>query len=214
MNFKRLKFNWKKDNKSQSLVELTLVLGILLLLLAGMVEFGNLLNLYINLVDGAREGARFGSNDDPFYVDPDTGPHKQFFFKQIYQIVEGDKIKDPNAKGAINPIVLDPTHDDILVTFFSVTTHAPNPPTLLRFEASPFSKYGNITESAFDDNDIKGKINPDTPNMGFVLVEIFYNYHQILKFIDLSNDPTNPYTIAVHTYSIMPLSAAEPTPTP
>ena len=51
----------RQKNKGQSLVELTLVLVILLSLLTGMVEFGNLLNQYITVTDAAREGARFAS---------------------------------------------------------------------------------------------------------------------------------------------------------
>jgi hypothetical protein len=224
MNFKRLNFNWKRENKSQSLVELAIIFGILLLLLAGMVEFGNLLNQYINLVDGAREGARFGSNDDPFYKDPVTGvEHYQLFFGQIYQIVEGQFDSDGNrlTKGAINPLALDKNvGDDIVVTFFSITTHSPGAPTLERFvdgknEANPMSRYNTPNRLlGFQKSDILPKIPVDTPNTGLVVVQIFYHYQQILRFIDFSSDPASRYTIAIQSYSIMPLSSAEPTPTP
>ena len=56
----------KSAQRGQSYIELTLILMVLLTMLVGMVEFGNLLNQYITLVDGAREGARYVSNDDPF----------------------------------------------------------------------------------------------------------------------------------------------------
>jgi hypothetical protein len=80
------------------------------------------------------------------------------------------------------------------------------------------SRYGNYP-SAFSLTDIKSKIHSDTPNTGIVVVEIYYHYHQILRFFDFANDnqfndPNKKYTITVHSYSIMPLSAAEPTPTP
>ena len=47
---------------------------------------------------------------------------------------------------------------------------------------------------------------------GFVVVEVYYCYHQALNAPVLSQLLPNPVTM--HTYTIMPLPAAAPTPTP
>ena len=205
----QLKKNSKE--KGQSFVELSLVFLVLLVLLVGMVEFGNLLNQYINLVDGAREGARFGSNDDPYQKGGIT-----VFYGKIYQVVQGefDAFGNQLSKGAINPIVLDPATDDIVVSVYSVigndpTTHNKKATLIDMGLGGPGSRYGNH-ESAFDHTDIERLTEASAPNTGVLLVEVFYDYHQILNFFSFGSKPG---IIEVSTYSIMPLSAAEPTPT-
>ncbi len=62
------------------------------------------------------------------------------------------------------------------------------------------------------DAEIITDLDSTAPNTGLVLVEVFYDYHQLLGlpfFTDVLPDP-----IPVHTYSIMPYPGAEPTPTP
>jgi hypothetical protein len=49
-------------------------------------------------------------------------------------------------------------------------------------------------------------------NKGFVVVEALYCYHQILNIPILSQFLPNP--MRIHAYTIMPLPAAQPTPTP
>ena len=184
-----------------------------------MVEFGNLLNQYINIVDGAREGARFGSNDNPFEVLNGHSNYEDFFGK-IYVVVQGEY--DVNgvqlSKGAIDPIVLTKANgDDIVVTFFSVATDpatgtVSNP---VAFVSGAGSRYNNQT-TKFTAGQIKQLVNGNAPNTGILLVEVFYNYHQILKLGSFLRDSKGKGImdpILVHAYSIMPLSAAEPTPT-
>jgi hypothetical protein len=50
-----------------------------------------------------------------------------------------------------------------------------------------------------------------TPNKGFVAVEFYYCYHQVLDLPIVSNIMPNPARI--HVYTVMPLPAAQPTPT-
>jgi hypothetical protein len=50
------------------------------------------------------------------------------------------------------------------------------------------------------------------PNKGFVVVEAFYCYHQVLRAPFISQLLPDP--IKIHTYTIMPLPAAQPSPTP
>ncbi|MCX6082869.1 MAG: pilus assembly protein [Chloroflexi bacterium] len=222
---KRIFSRQKQISKGQSLVELTLVLVILLSLLTGMVEFGNLLNQYITVVDAAREGARFASNDDPFIreYDPVNCPGapitfclRGLFFTNIDQIVEGnflsDGTRDPTSKGALSPIRLRPeAGDDVVVSFFSI--HDGNP---LRFPSSEngWSYYQSIgftgQPSSFPTSELQSRIvDSTTPDTGMVVVEIYYKYDQILKFWGIFGIPD---PINVHAYAIMPLTAAEPTP--
>ncbi len=105
--------SFRTKNKGQSFVELALLMSTLLLLVTGLIEFGNMLNQYINLVDGAREGARFGSNSDPFFnettkaddysVDPQTS-----FYNHVDFIIEGDTNADPTIRtSSLSPLFLD-----------------------------------------------------------------------------------------------------------
>jgi len=50
-----------RGERGQSLVELALTIPVLLLLLIGVVEIGNALNVYMTVVDAGRDGARLGS---------------------------------------------------------------------------------------------------------------------------------------------------------
>jgi hypothetical protein len=227
---KKIAFRFRKG-KGQSFVEMAIVLSVLLLLVVGMVEFGNLLNQYINLVDGAREGARFASNNDPF-LDSTTGlddySHPQTsFFTNIDLVIEGDLSEPDPAKrtSAIAPLELDPVTtgvrtngepyeaDDILITFYSVSGGT------ITGTFGPWSPYNGYAASLADRSQItpafiQGQLEGGAPSTGIVVVEIFYNYHQLLKL----NLPIFGYVIPdpmqMHTYAIMPLSGAEATPGP
>jgi len=222
MSIQQPVFQFRKKEKGQSFVELLLVFSVLMILLAGMVEFGYLLNQYINIVDGAREGARFGSNDDPFadvtLPDGTVVSNYEIFFEKIYQIVEGSFAADGTrlSKGAINPITLSKAnHDDIVVTFFSVTTTpATGAKSVRRFTSGAGSRYDEQTTRFPDNSQILALIDGTAPNTGVLLVEIFYNYHQLLKMFNTFSGGLLPDPILVHAYSVMPLSSAEPTPTP
>lgn len=180
-------------------MEMTIIMGGLIIILFGVVELANMLNQYINLVDGAREGARFGSQDDPFAP---VDPGEPNFYEKMVLIVEGNDIL--GYKSAIDPLVLDPNVDDLVISFFSIEQANGN---VTRFpDADGWSEYGNKS-SAFTTAQIGQKLDAAAPSTGVLLVELFYTYKQILNFF-----PSN--LTKVHAYSIMPLSAAEPTPTP
>ncbi|VBB06615.1 Hypothetical protein LUCI_1851 [Lucifera butyrica] len=55
-----------RNNRGQSMVEFALVLPVFLLLVAGMMEFGRVMNQYLVVTEAAREGARSAAvgNDD------------------------------------------------------------------------------------------------------------------------------------------------------
>ena len=213
MFIKRLSSFLKRNHKGQSFIELTLVFVLLLIILSGTVEFGILFNKYINLVDAARDGARYGSLADPFIRQPITNPDgtitcpnastvfcvDQNFFVQVANV----------TKGSLSPIVLDPTTDDIVISFFSVVGSGP---TVLRYpNGTYYSVYGNRGTS-ISTADIMGRLTTNAPNTGVLVVELYFNYHQALGFPFFTAFVPDP--ILVKTYAIMPLSAAEPTPTP
>jgi hypothetical protein len=184
-----------KSEKGQSFIELSLIVIFLMIFVAGIVEFGFLLNNYLSLVDASREAVRFSSNFDPFdefgVLDPD-------FFIQTGQLTEQ----------VLAPLVMDPTMgDDIVITFFSVSDSV--------YDRYPndlgWSVYGTQT-TKLTNTEIQSRLDSTAPPAGFLLVEIFYNYPQVLKlpvFTEFVQDP-----MPVYVYAVMPLPAAEPHPTP
>jgi hypothetical protein len=79
--------------------------------------------------------------------------------------------------------------------------------------SSSWSAHCTARTSQFNNAAITGLLGSLVPpNTGAVLVEIFYNYPQLLKLPVLTSVVPDP--LPLHVYSIMPLSAAQPTPTP
>jgi hypothetical protein len=205
--------------RGQSFIELALVFMVLMFLFAGVVELGNLINIYLDIIDSGREAARF-SNAVSFYkTDPVT--HVKYIGNDVYDktaqvawatLNPACHLMLPNKPGAPNcpademKIRFDPAKDDIVVSIISYDGS-----TLLRFPTMGWSRFGNHT-STVTDGQIISQLDPSAPNTGIVMVEIFYDYHQLLGmpfFTDVIPDP-----IPVHTFSIMPYPGAEPTPTP
>jgi hypothetical protein len=218
-NMKKILALRREFSRGQSFIELALVFMVLMLLFAGVVELGNLINLYLDIIDSAREGARF-SNSINFYVtDPVT--HAKSIGSEVYdrtsQVVwatlnPGCHLPLPDSPGAANcpanemKIPFDPATDDIVVSIVSYDGHS-----ILRFPASGWSRFGNHV-TAVSNAQLASLLDPTAPGTGFVLVEVFYDYHQLLGmpfFTDVLPDP-----IPVHAYSIMPYPNSEPTPTP
>jgi len=209
----KLFFVRKQHHKGQAFMEMAVVSLCLLILLLGMIEFGFLLNQYIVLVDAAREGARFGSNNDPYQItDPVTGNTTEdysviqnSFYKNIDLVI--DNGTDGEA-GAIAPLKFNPNEDDILISFLSIRTGG----TYLI--SGPWHKYPNgkhpTSKLLSDPSFITNSLNTDAPNTGILIVEIFYAYQQRINAPVFTLFIPNP--IQVHAYAIMPLTAAEPTP--
>jgi hypothetical protein len=210
--------------KGQSLVELSIILILLLVMLIGAVEFGNLLNQYTTIVDGARAGARFASNDEPFIRVTNASCPVPFcvsaaFFTNVDIIVEGAEAgrnppppAEDRDKGALSPIRLDPAvGDDVVVSVFSIHNGA-----VTRFPNTEngWSYYGSLgwggQASEFTSAEMEARLDNSAPDTGMVVVEVFYHYNQILGFWRIFGIPD---PIPVHAFAIMPVSAAEPTPT-
>ena len=214
-------FNAKKlfKSKGQSFIELALVFMILMLLFAGVVELGNLINIYLDIIDSAREAARYANAVSLYKVDPVSGA--KYIGEDVYDksaqvawatLNPACTLLLPAKPGAANcpanemKIDFDPATDDIVISILSYDGS-----TLLRFPSVGWSRFGNHT-STVTDGEILAELDPTAPNTGLVLVEVFYDYHQLLGmpfFTDVLPDP-----IPVHAFSIMPYPGAEPTPTP
>jgi Big-like domain-containing protein len=122
---------------------------VLAILLSGMIEFGFALNQFLNILDAAREGARFGSDGDPTIRASCTNKQDNDNDKIVDDcpdpgIAAGgngfpDDYIDPNdlnttcqvtndfymqvacvVMQTANPIVLDPKRDDIVISIYRV----------------------------------------------------------------------------------------------
>jgi hypothetical protein len=193
----------RKNRKraGQSLVELTVLLPIIVMMIAGLIEFGFLLNYYLDIIDGAREIARFGANLDP--LQPDDGfidcVNTSYFYRLLPCMA---------TQVLSEQVTLDPATDDLVISSFSVAGGAVSQ----RFpDADGWSLYGNDV-SNFTTAQVNALLDPSAPNTGMVMVEIFYDYHMILALPWITMFV--PDTITLHAYSIMPNVYVEPTPTP
>ena len=206
--------------RGQSFVELMLVTLILALMLSGVVEFGYLLNSYLKVLDGSREGARFASNGGPAFVWNIAGYYDRNDSFYLYAAEQ--------AINVMKPVVLNGNRgDDILISVFTVSggsiTRWPDGyvngwdvcdnrgffTTILDTTTWSSCTHRN---SHFTTLQVLGLMDPGAPGSGIVLVEIYYNYPQILKLPVFAQAIPDP--IPVYTYSLMPLSSAAPTPTP
>jgi len=219
------------------MVELALLFPILLILLSGLIEFGFLLNEYLTLMDAARNAARFAS-DGLYYQWDDIRDcnSTRHFYRQTACLVNqelrmeaplislndnGTPVIDP-VTGArhpenINEDFLDPADgNDIIISAFSFTEGVGI--TARHPDADGWSyaidlDYSSDKVSAFTTADVTNSlVNMNSPNTGYVLVEIYYNYHHKLGLPWITAFVDNP--LLLHAYAFMPLTSAEPTPTP
>ncbi len=236
-----------RKSRGQSLVELALFLPILLMLLGGLIEFGFALNRYINVVEAAREGARFGSDGEP---DPDKGGRDIVpppptpggtsnmdcatttdFYAQIACVVQR----------AAQPVPINPASDEIAITVARVyrdpRCDEPSPPPGLDCRTSilpdsqglwpdppldnasliedPGHWYwsGNWT-SRFDRNRIQSYIDANGLSSGVLIVEVTYYYEFLLKLPWITIFMPDPNGLLFYTYTVVPVPAGEPRPTP
>jgi hypothetical protein len=187
-----------KNESGQSFVELALVVVFLMIFVAGVVEFGFMLNNYLNLVDASREAVRYSSDFDPFIIDPVTGTKSvdENFYVQTFNLTED----------VLAPVVLDSTKDDdVVISFFSVGSGV-----YVRYPDDQGWSALHNQVSKLTNAEIQSRLDGSAPPTGVLLIEIFYHYPQVLKlpvFTIFVQDP-----MPVYVYSIMPLSAAEPGP--
>ena len=222
-----------QKHKGQGFVELMLIIPALALMLAGVVEFGMLLNNYLKVLDGTREGARLASQMIAFY--PNPSPPPSYMIDEKFFLITAAK-----SLSTMTPIDLNGNRgDDLLISVMSMVGTT----TSLRFPnyntawslcdnyaaalGDPTDFRSFLTSDQYDafvngwntcsekptkvpDAEIQARMVSNAFDSGIVLVEAYYNYPQMLKLpvIEQIGDP-----IPVYAYSFMPMSSAMPTPT-
>lgn len=190
--------------RGQSLVETAFLLPILLILLSGLIEFGFMLNQYMTVLDAERNAARFAADGsyDHTDADPSCATTRDFYRQTACLVVQELTQEQPN-------ITLDTTTDDIVVSAFAATSGGT---VSARFpSANGWSYYGNHN-STLSDAALESKLDASANNDGYVLVEVFYTYHQILRLPWIT--PFVPDPVLLHIYTVMPLASVQPTATP
>jgi hypothetical protein len=203
-----------RKTRGQSLVEVAIAFPILIMLFAGVVEFGFILNYYLSLLDATREAARVYSGGDPFDTTLFDVTHgEDTFYYNAADLVR--KLLDPSLTFA-NPasyqgrrISLDPATDDVIVTVYGAQYTSSGVIVTLWRDAGAFHLFDNH-ESMFTADSIKNSRVCGAPTAGILLVEVYYNYHQILGLPWMTAFLPNP--LPLRAYTIMPIRAGEPLP--
>lgn len=188
----------KRGEKGQSMVEFALVAILLAILVAGIAEYGTLLNDYLNLVDASREAVRYSSSFDPFEGSVSDWEANPQFYEDTIRLTQQ----------VLAPLTLQATEeDDIIVSFFTVGDGI-----YIRYPNETGYRWSSTQTSRFTAAMIQSRLQSGAPPAGVLLVEIFYHYHHKLRmpvFMALVGDP-----IEVYSYAMMPLAAAKPEDTP
>jgi hypothetical protein len=199
--------------RGQSIVEFTLLLPLLLMLLSSLIEFGFMLNEYLDLIDTTRETARYLADQDPFSAGQS---YREDFYTDGYNEMD-------NTLRRAGWIHLNNSVDDLVISIFSITgnTSAARYPTQWEDPRSDCSgpnggamgwRYYCNKTSKFSSTDVINRFSSgtssDPPNNGVVLVEIFYNYRMRLGLPWVTSFMGD--TIELHAYSFAPNPHAEP----
>ena len=201
-------------------MEFTLLLPVLLIMLSGLVEAGFALNVYLDLIDSAREVARNVSGFDPFN-DETLSPNVSFY-DQAKNVAD-------YTLGQAGQVQLNPASDNLIVSVFRVNgaTVSPSERYPVSFNDGctkggelGWTAYCNSRESKIGSTecgtkpnclvmaDLLGDLVDVPPDTGIVAVEIYYDYHMILGLPWVTAFLPDPITL--HAYSFMPNSSAEP----
>lgn len=228
-------------SRGQSFLELAIILPILLLMLLGLVEISFFIGRYLDILDLTREAARFASVRDPFMNAPiDTvscsaGEPFNFYYHTacIFSPPTGSaNCTDAKFCNGLNSFVaLNPEFDDVVITVYTVSDWHVSSPVFP--QPNGYWALSNIdSDTAHNDNwqrDCQGNVVRSTPyftadrindtlepsspkSKGLVAVEFYYCYHQALNLPVLTNFVPNP--LRIHAYTLMPIPAAQPSPTP
>jgi hypothetical protein len=212
---------------------------ILLILLSGLFEFGFLFVHYLAVLDSARNAARFSSDSQFDVVDADLSCASTLDFYRQTACMALDELaaEQPTILLCLpdTPVSHDcpggwDKMDDVIVSVFSVLRNSSTIPTpdIKRFPMSAGEQGWSFAAdyigqsqgdarngmhvTQFSSARVMSKLHLNTPNTGYVLVEINYNYHQVLAlpwFTQFVHDP-----VPLHLYAMWPLVSAEPTSTP
>jgi len=218
-------------SRGQSLVEFTVLLPVLLIMISGLIEFGIMLNYYLDVIDAAREAARYAADTDPIhnpnppYAALEISTHPvykdiQDLAMQSLAAASDGRIDWPKMR-TMHTDPLDPfcnyVRGDIVISAFGILNDPSSPPPVVkkRFPTDSGENGHTLCNhyfSKFTSAEIASKLDAMAPTSGLVLVEIFFDYDQVLALPWITAFVPDP--IRLHAYTIMPNSAVEPTPTP
>ncbi len=209
--------NWR----GQSLVEFAVLLPLLMMMLSGLIELGFAINMYLDLVDTAREVARFSADDDPSHeADGTPTDYNQVFYLQAASMTT-------YTLQQAGQILLDPSADDLVVSVFQIqnqnvvnrfpytftdTRTAGNCNGATQGGELGWRMYCNQT-SRLSQSEVETRIDrlPNVPpDTGIVLVEIYHEYHMVMNLPWITAFVPNP--IPLHAYTFAPNAASEPSP--
>lgn len=223
-----------QKRRAQAYLELALVLPILIVIMLGLVEVVVYIGRYLDILDLTREAARFASVRDPFdtLVARDQNCSTPDLFDFYYDTAcifsppaSSSMCTDPNFCNGMNPYVaVDPARDDVVISIYTVSGNHVT-------DVWPASGYWNLSGAGENwkkdcqGNLISGTSSPyyteslvnsmlesgSQPTKGFVAVEVYYCHEQVLGLPGITQFVPNP--MRIHAYTIMPLPAAQPTPT-
>jgi hypothetical protein len=218
---RRILASLRRLPRGQGLVEVTLLLPVLLIVLSGLIEFGFMLNEYMAIQDATRNAARFSSDGLYYAIDADHNCNTtRDFYRQTACLVNRELSQErPEVK-----LNFGDGHDDVIVSAFSITAGSGISATVTDRHPGAYGEAGwsgaldstawgvRNQNSRFTSSEISARLNSVAPSTGVLLVEIFYDYNQKLKLPWITAFLQDP--VLLHSYVIMPLVSAEPTPTP
>ena len=190
------------------------MLPIMLLLLSGVIEFGFMLNFYLDVIDAARETARFAANDDPIRDDATGNPldpnpnfydRAQTLAKQSLEAAADGRI---DWRTASCPDI----NGDIVLSAFAIASGTVAQRYPNGAGETGVSMCGHY-DSKLTTTEVNSIINgSNIGNTGFIVAEIYYEYDQTLGLPWITAFVPDP--IILYAYSIMPNTNVEPTTTP
>jgi hypothetical protein len=206
----------RKKSRGQSLVEFTIMLPILLMMHSGLIEFGFLLNAYLDVIDAARDAARFAANDDPTVGNPAATPPPFNFYHRAWQGARGSLYTSSDARinwNTTNPTDCGGVNGDIVVSAFEILGTDVEHRWPLGYPTGASNCPGNGYVSKITEAQVEATLSGAAiPNSGFVVVEVYYEYEMLLGLPWITEFVPDP--IVLYAYTIMPNTYVEPTPTP
>lgn len=212
----RLSHN-SKIRRAQSLVEFTLMLPVLLIMLSGLIEAGFMLNYYLDIIDAARETARYAAYNDPIRSDLDGSPlyPNPGFYLRVQELARESLESSSDGRILWKPpdppgFPCDPVNGDVVISAFGVLGNVVD---------ERFPRGAQNGQSMCDNYSSKYLYKKGDPmyqaasvDSGLVLVEIYYEYNQVLALPWITAFLPDPVTL--YAYTFMPNTYVEPTPVP
>jgi len=189
--------------RGQSFVEMLLFFPAILLMIVIIVDTGFLMFHYLSMLDGSREGARYGAAFDPFLT------------PGLYQQISSNVVL-PAVEPALPDAWLEEL--DVVISIFSIGNSGGVPIVTTRYpDGDGWSlnneggRTGTSRVSAFSIEDVNARLQAmsGSPDTGVLLVEVWFDDHQFISvpFVSMITalDP-----VRLHAYTFMPITKATP----